>query len=94
MSKFFIGQKVICTGEDWCEGHKGEISPRIENKLTIREIVVTEEGWTGLRFEEIKNKPVRYAEGLIEVAFESANFTPVKHETLFSELANRELSLN
>ncbi|MDB5550641.1 MAG: hypothetical protein JWL86_625 [Rhizobium sp.] len=84
---FRIGQKVICVKKDaWTSADLGEAVPEFNSIYTIRTIDVAD-GCTFFRFNEIRNRPLPYVEGVYECFFYSAHFRPiVERETDISAL--------
>lgn len=73
---FYVGQKVVCVEDRYFSSCKGEMIPKKGEVLTVRSVSL-ERGILALRFVEIVNAPVEYADGYIECKFFSERFRPL-----------------
>lgn len=82
--KFRVGQKVVCVrtivdGQSW-----GEELPTAGHIYTVRAVEVRLD-IPAILLAEIINRPMRYCDGVREMAFQHFHFRPI-HETQINEL--------
>lgn len=89
---FHVGQLVVCINTDWDTNRSdyGKMTyPEKGMIYTIRDIKSFASG-TGMRLEEIINKPLQYKAGLAEPSFLIERFRPLKKTSIdcFTALLN------
>lgn len=88
MTKFYVGQRVVCIGEFNVKRKYQEQYPEKGKTYTIRKIIEYR-GQVGLLFEEIVNPSYQYSEGHNEAAFVMENFRPDEYQPATSEILQR-----
>lgn len=88
MTKFFIGQKVVCIEDFVVKRKYREQYPEKGKTYTIRKIIEYR-GQVGILLEEIVNPTYQYSEGHNEAAYEITNFRPDEYQPATSEILQR-----
>lgn len=88
MTKFKIGQKVICITEFKVKRKHSEQFPIKGKTYTIRGFIEYR-GRVGVLLEEIVNPKYQYIDGFSEAAFGVHNFRPIEHQSAKSEILQK-----
>lgn len=88
MTKFFIGQKVVCIGEFNVKRKYKEQFPVKGKTYTVRGFIEYN-GEVGILLEEIVNPSHQYKDGFNEAAFLIYNFRPAEYQSAMTEILDR-----
>lgn len=88
MTKYFIGQRVVCIEDFVVKRKYKEQYPEKGKTYTIRKIIQYR-GQVGILLEEIVNPTYQYGDGHNEAAYEITNFRPEEYQPATSEILQR-----